>query len=160
MDDEKGVAALQGDESDCAICARLRGERPHENPPAGYFYEDEYWLAYHAPVENSSLGQLFLIAKRHYLDFTEMTTDEAESFGAVMRSLYVAMKQITQAERIYTQVMLEGIPHFHVWLIPRRKDDITRGQDFIAMGRSCSEADARTVVAELRAQLSAQLVIR
>jgi diadenosine tetraphosphate (Ap4A) HIT family hydrolase len=147
---------LLGDDSDCAICARLRGERPHEDPPAGYFYEDEYWLAYHAPVESSTLGQLFLMAKRHYLDFAEMTSDEAASFGVVMRSLYAAMKQVTRAERIYAQVMLEGIPHFHVWLIPRRKDDTIRGRDVIARERSCLPADALTVVAQLRKQLTTQ----
>jgi diadenosine tetraphosphate (Ap4A) HIT family hydrolase len=136
----------------------LRGERPHEYPPAGYFYEDENWLAYHAPVESATLGQLFLIAKRHYLDFTDMTSDEAASFGIVLRSLYAAMKQVTQAERIYAQVMLEGISHFHVWLVPRRKDDIVRGRDFIAMERSCAPADVHVVVAQLRKRLSVQAV--
>ncbi len=90
------------------------GERPHKDPQAGYFYRDSHWLAYHSPVESSTLGRLFLISRRHYLDFAEMTADEAESFGVVMRSLYSALKQVIQAERIYSQVMLEGMPHFHV----------------------------------------------
>jgi diadenosine tetraphosphate (Ap4A) HIT family hydrolase len=147
---------LEGGDADCAICARLRGERPHEGPPAGCFYEDDYRLAYHAAVESSTLGQIFVISKRHYLDFAEMMADEAATFGTVMRSLYAAMRQVTQAERIYAQVMLEGIPHFHVWFVPQRKDDTVRGRDFIAMDRTCSAVDAHTVVAQLRKQLISQ----
>jgi diadenosine tetraphosphate (Ap4A) HIT family hydrolase len=101
-------------------------------------------------------AQLFVISKRHYLDFAEMMADEAATFGTVMRSLYAAMRQVTQAERIYAQVMLEGIPHFHVWFVPQRKDDTVRGRDFIAMDRTCSAVDAHTVVAQLRKQLISQ----
>jgi diadenosine tetraphosphate (Ap4A) HIT family hydrolase len=87
----------QSDDVECAICARLRGERRQEEPPAGYLYEDSRWLVYHAPVEIATLGQLFLISRRHYLDFAEMTEDEAASFGVLMRSLYSALKQVVPA---------------------------------------------------------------
>ena len=71
----------------CEICARLQGERPQEEPPAGYLYEDRHWLVYHAPVERAMLGQLFLLSRRHFLDFAEMTADEATSYGVIMRAL-------------------------------------------------------------------------
>lgn len=139
---------------DCVICARLQDGLQHEGSVGGYLYEDEHWLAYHAPVENSTLGQLFLISKRHYLDFTEMTPAEATSYGLTLRKLYAAMKRVTEAERIYAQVTLEGIPHFHVWLIPRRADDTERGWAFISGERSCSSEDALAVVKRLRAALA------
>lgn len=139
----------------CELCARLRGERPQEEPPAGYLYEDQHWLVYHAPVERATLGQLFLISRRHYLDFAEMTADEAKSFGVVMRSLYTALKQVVQAERVYSSIMLEGIPHFHVWLVPRGEEETARGWGFLTSARSCSEEAAGGVVAQLRALLAA-----
>jgi diadenosine tetraphosphate (Ap4A) HIT family hydrolase len=138
---------------ECAICARLRDGRQHEGSVGGYLYEDEHWYAYHAPVQSATLGQLFLISKRHFLDFAEMTPSEAASYGLVLPTLYAALKQVVQAERVYAYVGLDGVPHFHVWLIPRVADAAERGWAFITGERSCAEADALAVVAQLRDEL-------
>ncbi len=141
---------------DCVICARFREGRPHDGSVGGYLYDDEHWYAYHAPVQSATLGQLFLISKRHFLDFAEMTPAEAASYGLVLRALYAALKRVVQAERVYAHVGLEGVPHFHVWLIPRRGDAGERGWAFITQERSCTEAGARAVVGQLRAALTGQ----
>jgi diadenosine tetraphosphate (Ap4A) HIT family hydrolase len=120
----------------------------------GYVYEDAHWLAYHAPVATSTLGQLFLISRRHFLDFSEMTIPEAASYGSVVGRLVAALKRAVQAERVYTVVTLEGVPHFHTWLIPRRIGQEARGWSFIRSERSCSGEDALRVVAELRGLLT------
>lgn len=138
---------------DCVICTRFRNVLHHEGSVGGYLCEDEHWYAYHAPVQTSALGQLFLVSKRHYLDFTEMASDEAAGYGLMLRRLYTALKDVTQAERVYAQVILEGIAHFHVWPIPRRADAGERGWDFITKERSCSAADATEVVKQLRSAL-------
>ncbi len=147
----------QADE-ECVICARLRDGRLHNGSVGGYMYDDEHWYAYHAPVESATLGQLFLISKRHFLDFAEMTPTEAVSYGLVLRTLYAALKQVTLAERVYAHVGLEGVAHFHVWLVPRGADAVERGWTFITKDRSCAEADARAVVDRLRAALRDQEV--
>jgi diadenosine tetraphosphate (Ap4A) HIT family hydrolase len=136
---------------DCVICARWRGERPDEAPVGDYVYEDEHWYAYHAPVAKAVVGQLFLVSKRHFLDFAEITTEEAASYGLALRELYAAMKQAIPAECVYALVTLEGVPHFHVWLIPRPTDAEVHGWRFITAEHSCSEVEARGVVAKLRA---------
>ncbi len=140
-------------DAECVICARFREGRPHDGSVGGYLYDDEHWYAYHAPAPSATLGQLFLISKRHFLDFTEMTPAEAASYGLVLRTLYAALKQVVQAERVYAHVGLEGVPHFHVWLIPRGRDVGERGWAFITKDRSCTEADARAVAEQLRAVL-------
>jgi diadenosine tetraphosphate (Ap4A) HIT family hydrolase len=140
-------------DTECVICARLRDGQPHEGSVGGYCYEDEHWCAYHAPVHSATLGQLFLIAKRHFLDFAEMTPAEAASFGLVLHALYAALKHVVGAERVYAHVSLEGVAHFHVWLIPRAADAERRGWAFITSERSCQEDDARAVVDDLRAAL-------
>ncbi len=141
---------------ECVICARCQECRPHDGSVGGYLYEDEHWYAYHAPVHSATLGQLFLISKRHFLDFAEMTPAEAASYGLVLRSLYAALKQIVQAERVYAHVSLEGIPHFHVWLIPRGTDALERGWAFITRDHSCAADEALAVVKRLRAALASQ----
>lgn len=139
---------------DCVICARLRDGRPHEGSVGGTLYEDSHWYAYHAPVASATPGQLFLVSKRHYLDFAEMTPDEATSYGLVLRRLYAVLKRATGAERVYAQVTLEGVPHFHAWLIPRPADVTERGCDYITSERSCTEANALAVIGQLRDALS------
>jgi diadenosine tetraphosphate (Ap4A) HIT family hydrolase len=142
------------------ICARRRDGRHHEGSVGGYLYEDAHWYAYHAPVQSASLGQLFLISKRHFLVFAEMTSAEAASYGAVLRTLYAALKRVVRAERVYAFVGLDGMPHFHVWLIPRRPDEVERGWAYITRDRSCTVADAQAVVGLLRDELDGGAVER
>jgi diadenosine tetraphosphate (Ap4A) HIT family hydrolase len=90
------------------------------------------------------------------VDFAEMTPAEAASYGLVLRRLYAALKEVVHTERVYAGVLLEGTPHFHVWLIPRGPEAVKRGWDLITDERSCAEAEALVVVARLRAALGAQ----
>lgn len=138
----------------CEICARGGDGRRHPGSVGGNVYEDELWYAYHAPPGIATLGQLFLVSKRHFLDFAEMTPAEAASYGRVLQALYAALKQVADAERVYLQVTLEGIPHFHTRLIPRPRDAAERGRAFIAGERSCAEADALAVATRLREALA------
>jgi hypothetical protein len=45
---------------------------------------------------------------------------------------------------------MEGVPHFHSWLVPHRKDDAKRGMKFLAGDDSCSEEDAIALANRLR----------
>jgi diadenosine tetraphosphate (Ap4A) HIT family hydrolase len=138
----------------CLICARDGDGRRHEGSVGGNVYEDDRFYAYHAPPAISTLGQLFVVAKRHFLDFAEMAPEETASFGPILTRLCTAIKQTVDAERVYVQVTIEGVPHFHAWLIPRPKASPLRGRDFVGSARSCSDADALAVVDRLRAALS------
>ena len=57
---------------DCLICARDGDGARHPGEVGGNVYEDAWWYAYHAPPGEATLGQLFLVSKRHLLDFAEM----------------------------------------------------------------------------------------
>jgi hypothetical protein len=67
-----------------------------------------------------------------------------------MRGVYRALKDHTQAERIYQVTLLDGVPHFHSWLVPRRKDDPERGMKHLVREDTCSEADAIALTGRLR----------
>jgi diadenosine tetraphosphate (Ap4A) HIT family hydrolase len=141
-------------EVDCLICARGGDGRRHEGSVGGNVYEDEHWYAYHAPAATAALGQLFLVSKRHVLDFAEMTPAEAASYGRVLRVLYAALKQAVDAERVYARVTVEGVPHFHTWLFPRPREEAARGVRFMAGEHACTEEAALAVVDRLRAALA------
>ncbi|PKR86495.1 HIT family protein [Heyndrickxia camelliae] len=132
----------------CFICEKHKGQI--NQPPGGYILEDEYWLVCHFPFQQAVLGQLVVESKRHFLDFSEMTLEEAQSYGVLMKRLYSALKQLKDYERIYSLMLLEGIPHFHVHLIPRDSNIRTKGIEFLSQNYSCDEEKACEFAIKMR----------
>jgi diadenosine tetraphosphate (Ap4A) HIT family hydrolase len=133
---------------DCFLCRKHNG---HEAaPPGGYVYADEHWMVCHAPGKLGPLGTLFIESKRHFLDYAEMTDEESASLGTIMRKIYQALKLHTGAERVYQVTLMDGVPHFHSWLVPHRKDDPAKGMNFLAMDITCSDEDAAALAEKLR----------
>ena len=132
----------------CFICRKHIGQQA--TPPGGYIYEDEHWMVCHAPGKLGPLGTLFIESKRHFLDYAEMADDESASLGNIMRKIYHALKVHTDAERVYQITLMDGVPHFHSWLIPHRKDDLEKGIKFLASDVSCSDDEAAALAEKLR----------
>jgi len=59
---------------------------------------------------------------------------------------------LTGADRVYQIVFLEGIPHFHAWLVPRRRGD-EKGVPFIAKDTVCEPVQAEKLVKALHQAL-------
>jgi diadenosine tetraphosphate (Ap4A) HIT family hydrolase len=137
---------------DCFLCQKH--ERKVAPPPGGYIYEDAYWMVCHAPVEKGPLGTLFVESQRHFLDFSEASAAEMASYGPLLKRLYKQLKSVTGAERIYQMIILEGVPHFHAWLVPRAKEIPERGIAFLEKDSTCNESDAIQLSARLREALS------
>jgi diadenosine tetraphosphate (Ap4A) HIT family hydrolase len=90
----------------CFLCRKHNGLEA--TPPGGYIYEDEHWMVCHAPGKLGPLGALFIESKRHFLDYSEMTTEESASLGDVMKKIYSALRMHTDVERIYQLCTMEG----------------------------------------------------
>ena len=135
----------------CFLCRKHNGEEAA--PPGGYIYQDKHWMVCHAPGKLGPLGTLFIESKRHFLDYAEMTDEESALLGPVMQKIYQALKYHTGAERVYHVTLMEGVPHFHSWLVPHRKDDPEKGMKFLARDDSCSEEEASVLAEKLRATL-------
>ena len=133
---------------DCFVCRKHNGQEPA--PPGGYIFEDEHWMVCHAPGKLGPLGTLFIESKRHFLDYAEMTDEESTSLGGVMRKIYAALKLHTRAERVYQVTMMDGAPHFHSWLVPRRQDDAAKGMKFLATDITCNDGEAAALAGQLR----------
>jgi diadenosine tetraphosphate (Ap4A) HIT family hydrolase len=136
-------------QSDCLICDKQRGIT--HQPPGGYIYTGEYFAVCHAPVNTGPLGTLFIEARRHVLDYASMTPQELATIGPLLQRVYRALRQLTGAERIYQVAMIDGVPHFHCWLVPRRPSDTIKGVNFLALDLSCEIADAEQLVLHMRA---------
>ncbi len=132
----------------CFICRKHNGQEAA--PPGGYIYEDKHWMVCHAPGRLGPLGTLFIESKRHFLDYTEMTPEESDSLGNVLKKIYSALRMHTDAERIYQVTLIEGVPHFHSWFVPRGKDIAERSMKFLARNDSCSDEEAEALAEKLR----------
>jgi len=135
------------DEESCFVCRKHKGVEAA--PPGGYIYEDEHWMVCHAPVNLGPLGTLLIESRRHFLDYSEMTLEEAASLGNLLKRVYQALKEHTEAVRIYQLSTMEGQPHLHMWIVARRKDIPERGLKFLARDDSCDEKDAIVLTARL-----------
>ncbi|MDX1377513.1 MAG: hypothetical protein R3307_01590 [Anaerolineales bacterium] len=132
----------------CFVCRKHKGQE--DAPPGGYIYEDEHWMVCHAPGKLGPLGTLFIESKRHFLDYSEMNEEESTSLGNVMKKIYRELKVHADAERVYQVTLIEGVPHFHTWLVSHRKGDTEKGMKFLASDVSCSDEEASALAGELR----------
>lgn len=135
----------------CLICNKHNGTEAI--PPGGYIYEDQHWMVCHAPVNTGPLGTLFIESKRHFLDFAQFNPEEQSSYGEIASKVSAVLKGLTDATRIYHLSVVEGVPHFHVWLIPRRKDIPERSLAFLSRDDSCNEEDAIALANQVRGLL-------
>lgn len=136
---------------ECLICNKHRGLQAQ--PPGGYVYEDPLWMVCHAPVRKGPLGTLFIESRRHILDFSEFSDEEAHTFGPLARRVYAALRSLLGASRLYQVSLMEGVPHFHAWIVPRGPGVIERGVEFLAKDLTCTEPAAQDLAARLRQAL-------
>jgi diadenosine tetraphosphate (Ap4A) HIT family hydrolase len=137
--------------SDCNICRKQDGLKTGSKlldvpRPGGYVVEGEHFLAEHAPLQESSAGTVIVEARRHLLDFGEMTPTESAELGSVLHRLVPAIKAVTGVPRVYYLAVMERAPHFHLWLVPRKGEGELRGVAYLAqqppLTSSYSEAEA------------------
>src|SRR5574340_13736 len=141
------------DDGNCFLCRKHDGL--DAQPPGGYIPQNAHWLVCHAPVTRGPLGTLFIESRRHILDFGDFDDGEAATFSSTLRQIYAALRLLLQPQRIYLLSVMEGIPHFHAWIVPRRPQDTERGVEFLAKDLRCSEVEAADVSAVLRSTLGA-----
>lgn len=136
---------------DCFLCQKHKGQVAL--PPGGYIYEGAHWLICHAPVDKGPLGTLFIESRRHFLDYAEANDEELAEYGPLLKRVYTALTSQTGAERVYQVVFLEGIAHFHTWLIPRREGD-EKGVPFISKDIVCEQVETVELASKLRELLA------
>jgi diadenosine tetraphosphate (Ap4A) HIT family hydrolase len=123
--------------SDCNICRKQDGLKTGSELldvpiPGGYVVEGEHFLVEHAPVQESSAGTVIVEARRHLLDFGEMTPAESAELGSILHRLVPAIKAATGVQRVYFLAVMERAPHFHLWLVPKKGEGEPRGLAYLA----------------------------
>lgn len=96
----------------CPMCVDVDGQS------CQVVYKDNCWIVRHSR-ETNILGYLVLASRRHFLDLSESTNEEAEGYGKILKTAIKAIRQVVPCERVYTFTLGELVPHFHVHIIPR-----------------------------------------
>lgn len=89
---------------------------------------------------------LIVESKRHFLDYGEISKEEGAELFEMMRRLFPLMKKASDTERIYSLAMLDGAPHFHLWLVPRKRGAHFKGVRDLAKNDTTTAKAAKTVV--------------
>jgi diadenosine tetraphosphate (Ap4A) HIT family hydrolase len=145
--------------SDCNICRQQdgfkTGSKLLDGPrPDGHIVEGEHYLVEHAPLKAAGAGTVIVQARRHLLDFGEMTPAETADFGSLLHQLVPAVKAATGVERVYYLALMERAAHFHLWLVPKRDEGGVRGVEYLAQQPplTTSLSEAETMTRKIRAE--------
>lgn len=151
-------AARTGTMPSCLICRKYAGGTVpawagRAEPPGKHLIDDPLWRVGHGPAIFSPPGTLLIEAKRHFLDYAEMTPEELATYPVLLARLMPLIKRATGAERVHVFSNMDGAAHFHTWLMPRRPDQV-RGRRFLTNPGWCREPDAAEAVEHMRALLA------
>ena len=108
--------------ANCFVCSK---HALGDAAPGGVLFEDELVYAGHAyPPAQPALSYLgYLVAEptRHIAGLGDLTDREAAAFGLWVNRLARALKDVAEAEHVYSFVLGDGMAHahLHVVLAPR-----------------------------------------
>jgi diadenosine tetraphosphate (Ap4A) HIT family hydrolase len=134
-------------EANCPYCADQPGRELA-------ILDTDIWRVVHGPPEATRAGGVKIMSRRHFTDFAEMTPPEQASFGPLLNSLDLAIREVTGAERVHLVSTRDRVPHFHAWLYPRYATDRLRGTAFLDAPQASSPASAAEASDRLRLALT------
>jgi diadenosine tetraphosphate (Ap4A) HIT family hydrolase len=100
----------------CSACAELAGIRA---APGGIIFDNGLWFVSHHSGEFTDPGELIVKCRRHCESLSELTREEADALGPVLRSAVRAIERVIPAQRIYAMSFNERVRHLHFLLLPR-----------------------------------------
>src|SRR5438309_2035673 len=113
------AAALTKEASaECFVCRKQRGDVV---VPGGIVYEDDLVSVSHLLMDRDKSaypGVIFVEPKRHVPTLADLERGEAERVGWLTSSVARALRG-EGAERSYSAILGHGVPHLHVWVVPR-----------------------------------------
>ena len=142
----------------CFVCAK---HALGDTAPGGVLFEDELVYAGHAyPLAEPVLAHRgYLVAEplRHVAGLGDLTDPEAAALGLLVNRLARALKEVAEAEHVYSFVLGDGLAHLHIVLAPRyartpREYWGVRLREW-PDARQVGEAEMRNLVARLRARV-------
>jgi diadenosine tetraphosphate (Ap4A) HIT family hydrolase len=87
--------------------------------PGGVIVDDGLWYVSHHTGPYTDPGELIVKSRRHCESLAELTPEEAQALGPLLKAAVGALERVVNAERIYAVSFNERIRHVHFLLLPR-----------------------------------------
>jgi len=100
---------------DCIFCKIVKGEIPCDK-----VYEDEEFLAF-LDINPFNPGHTLVIPKKHFRWVWDV--DNAGQYFETVKKLARVLQNSLEAEYVVSGIAGIDVPHAHIHLIPRFKDD-------------------------------------
>lgn len=91
-------------------------------------WSDELWRLTTSVAKGPLRGFSYLEPRRHIPYLSDLSGEEATTFGAAIARATSALKEATGAKLVYVYVFGGGIPHLHLHLAPHLEDDALNTQ--------------------------------
>jgi diadenosine tetraphosphate (Ap4A) HIT family hydrolase len=155
----RGPVAMEPPRPRCNACAEMANEI---SAPGGIILDTGLWFVSHHTGPFTDPGELIIKTRRHCESLAELTREEGESLGPLLRSAVQAMERVIVAERIYVMSFNERLRHVHFLLLPRTRamprghvvsDLYRRARNLlrqIGLARKPSDAQRAAVAARIR----------
>ncbi len=105
---------------DCMVCQKHQGKI---FIPGGPIFENELIFISHAlpfgKEKDHYLGHIFIETKRHIPELSQLIESEAEMIGLYTQRISKALMETLGMVHVYSFVIGDGVPHFHVHIIGR-----------------------------------------
>ena len=143
--------------AECLACLVNLGGR---QPPGGVIWNNGLWQVDHRVHPCPTLGWLIVKPVRHVEFFDDLTVEEAEEFGLLVKRVTSALRKCLPRPpvKVYTILLAESADcsHIHFHVVPRMEDDPIefRGPRVFAWPGDIDTAEIERLVQLLRMELS------
>lgn len=100
----------------CSACDEVAGLL---SAPGGVIVDDGLWYVSHHTGPYTDPGELIVKTRRHCESLAELTLQESEALGPLLKAAVAALERTVTAERIYAVSFNERLRHVHFLLLPR-----------------------------------------
>lgn len=143
--------------AECLACLVNSGK---QSPPGGVIWNDGLWQVDHRVHPCPTLGWIIVKPMRHVEFFDDLTTEEADAFGSLLKRVTSALRTCLPESpvKVYTVLLAESAdcPHIHFHVVPRLEDDPVefRGPRVFGRPGDIDTGEIEQLAERLRAELS------
>jgi len=131
--------------SECIFCKIVVGEIPSYK-----VYEDDNFFAF-LDISPLNLGHTLIIPKKHYRWVWDVPN--IGEYYQVVGKIAKAIKKAFNTDWVVSLVVGEAVPHAHVWLIPRFKNDGHGAAIDLKNIKKLSEGEMKEAVEKIKSNL-------
>lgn len=108
---------MSNQEKNCIFCKLIKGEIP-----CSKVFEDKNFLVF-LDIKPVSFGHLLIIPKKHVVWMQEAEDKIIADIYKLAKKMMLALKKGLGCDYVQLSVVGNEVPHFHIHLIPRYKND-------------------------------------